>query len=138
MRTLVMALLAGATCTAPLRPAHAQFVAFEQLRDLCRGGPDQGPQFRTAAANQLLAESYRARCRLYLLGLVDGLMEEDETPERRCIAPGTPEDEVTGPLIAALVAAPGEPEEGVVAIVREVLHSRFGCAAHGTPPLPAD
>lgn len=137
-RRLIPAALAVMASLSPLHPARAEFFTFDELRDMCRGGADDGPQFRTRAANALLAESYRARCRMYLLGAVDGSLQNEPAQGRRCILPATPQDEVTEPIVEALLARQEAPEHGVTGIVREVLHSRFGCELDGTPPPPAD
>ena len=138
VRRQVLAALTVAASLSPLHPARAEFFTVEQMREMCRGGDEDAPQFRTRAANQLLAESYRARCRMYLLGVVDAVLQDEWAPGRRCIAPGTPEADVTEPLVEALLEPRETPEGGVAAIVREALHSRFGCDLNGTPLPPAD
>ena len=126
--TAMVALAAG---MAPLTPAQAEFYTFQQLRDMCRGEVEDAPQFRTQAANQLLSESYRTRCRMYLLGMIDTLLIADPPGERRCELSAT-EAEVTEPIVETIVGRNEAPEGGVAEIVREMLSSRFGCELRGT------
>src|SRR6185503_7174635 len=66
--------LAAASLGAP-SPARAEFFSVEQLRSMCRGEVEAEGQFRTGAAYELLAQTYRERCRMYLLGLADAYLQ---------------------------------------------------------------
>ena len=129
-RMLILAVLAIAAATSPMDAAQAQFFTAGQMRAMCRGEVADAPQFRTRAANQLVAESYRSRCRMYLLGVADALLH-NEQEGHRCIGAGTAQAEVVEPIVAALLAHDETSQDEIAAIVREVLRSRFGCDWRG-------
>jgi len=115
--------------TAPASPARAEFVRFEQLQGLCAGQAADAAEFRTEAAHMLLRDIYRARCRMYLLGLADGLFARWDVgpPALACLRTERPEAEVADALIEAVLSRTAPPAGGVGEIVREVLRDRYGC-----------
>lgn len=130
LRILTLGAIAAAAFAVPLAPARAEFFTFEQMRGLCRGETGEAAEFRTGASHRLLAQTHRARCRMYLLGQVDGYLQAREEPQdrARCLGAGTSEAEVTEAMVEALLARADEPEGGIGALVRDVLRTRFGCA----------
>ena len=128
-RILTLAAMVAAASIAPLSPARAEFFTYEQMRNMCRGETEETAEFRTGAAQRLLAETYRARCRMYLLGLADAYLqsraEGREAP--RCTWADMTESEVSQPLVEAVLDRADAPDGGINALVRDVLHSRFGC-----------
>ena len=129
-RILALAAATAAAASVPLAPVQAEFFTLAELRDMCRGAIGENAEFRTGAGHRLLAETYRARCRMYLLGVADGYLQTHAETDARmaCIRPGTPEAEVAEPLIEAVLTRTDVPDDGIAALVREVLRSRFGCA----------
>ena len=124
-----LAAMAAVVSVAPTAPARAEFFTYEQMRNMCRGEAEEPAEFRTGAAQRLLAQTYRARCRMYLLGQADAYLqsrpEGREAP--RCGWADMTESEVAEPLVQAVLDRTDAPEGGINALVREVLHTRFGC-----------
>ncbi len=124
-RLVVPAAIALAACAVPLHPAQAEFFSYEQMRALCRGQTGDAAEFRTDASHRLLAQTYRARCRMYLLGQADAFL--DRGNRRGCLPPGTRDSEVAEALVQGLLRRTGTPAGGVGEVVREVLRDRYGC-----------
>ena len=122
--------LAAASLGAP-SPARAEFFTFEQLRSMCRGEVDTAAegQFRTGAAYELLARTYRERCRMYLLGLADAYLQSRvvREGEPHCIVEEMPEASAANVLSEALVRRTDAPAGGAAEVVRDVLKTDFGC-----------
>ena len=123
------AALAAAASVFPAAPALAEFYSYEQIRTMCRGEGDEPAQFRTQAAHALLAESYRGRCRMYLLGRADAYLQRDaDRPEDRSFARSVPADaEVADAIAEELVSRSEVPDGGIGEVVRDVLRARFAC-----------
>ena len=126
-RLIIQAAAALAACAVPLQPAQAEFFNFEQMRGLCRGQTGDAAEFRTDASHRLLAETYRARCRMYLLGQADAYL--DRGNRRGCLPPGTRDSEVADALVQGLLRRTETPAGGVGEVVRDVLRDRYGCTA---------
>ena len=127
-RILALGALAAAAASAPLAPARAEFYSFEQMRTMCRGGDEQVAQFRTRAGHALLAESYRARCRMYLLGQADAFLQrERERADRPCQGAAPSEAEVAEAVVEELLSRTTAPAGGIGEVVRDVLRLRFAC-----------
>lgn len=124
-RLVIQAAAALAACALPSAPARAEFFGYEQMRDLCRGQTGDAAEFRTDASHRLLAETYRARCRMYLLGQADAFL--DGGNRRRCLPPGTRDSEVAEALVQGLLRRAETPAGGVGEVVRDVLRDRYGC-----------
>ena len=120
--------LAAASLGAP-SPARAEFFTFEQLRSMCRGEVEAEGQFRTGAAYELLARTYRERCRMYLLGLADAYLQSRvvREGEPHCIVEEMPEASAANVLSEALVRRTDAPAGGAAEVVRDVLKTDFGC-----------
>lgn len=125
---LTIAAIAGVLAWPPA-PAHAEFFSFDQLRSMCRGEGADTVEFRTGAAQELLREIYRSRCRMYLLGEADFYLENAASDGRRlpCLPAGTRESEVADYLEEAVLNRP-EPRGGVRELVRNVLRLQYNCA----------
>ena len=125
-RGALCAIAAAATATA-LQPARAEFFGTDQVRALCRGETADAREFRTPAANRLLAQVSRERCRMYLLGLAEARLQRIG-PEARaqCLPEGTA-DTVADALVEALLEPSEAPDGAVDAFVQETLRARFGC-----------
>jgi hypothetical protein len=120
----------AATATAiTAAPAQAEFLSYEQIRNMCRGEGNEPAQFRTRAAYALLADSYRGRCRMYLLGQADAYLQRDaDRPEARTCARSVPTDaQVADAIAEELISRADAPEGGIGEVVRDVLQSRFAC-----------
>ena len=127
IRRLVALGLAGAAAAAQ-PPARAEFFGVEQMRSMCRGEDGDAPEFRTDAANRLVAQVARERCRMYLLGLAEGQLRRLEQDGRgRCLPPGTSDAEVADALVEALVRRPREAAGTVDELVQDALRARYGC-----------
>ena len=129
MRILVCgALLAAASLGAP-SPARAEFFSFEQLRGMCRGEVEAEGQFRTGAAYELLAQTHREQCRMYLLGLADAYLHSlaDRGGDHHCIVAEMPQTAAADVLAEALVRRSDAPAGGAAEVVRDVLRTNFGC-----------
>ncbi|HYD14278.1 MAG TPA: hypothetical protein VEC11_15640 [Allosphingosinicella sp.] len=100
-------------------PAVGLFSVAE-MRAMCRGESDGDPRFRTQAAYELLAELQRAKCRMYLLGIAEGIGEA-------CAADPRGRDALGARLAAAVLRAPEDRETSVAALVRAELLLRPGC-----------
>jgi hypothetical protein len=124
-RLIIQAAIALAACAAPLHPARAEFFSYAQMRGLCRGETGEAAEFRTDASHRLLAETYRARCRMYLLGQADAYLDQANRPD--CIRPGTADAEVAEALVQGLLRRTETPAGGVGEVVRDVLRARYGC-----------
>ena len=130
-RWLTFGALAASAWAVPLAPAHAEFFSYEQMRTMCRGeGEGAEPQFRTSAGRALLAESYRGRCRMYLLGQADALLQSQ--PQRleseTCMVAQATDSEVAEAIVEALLARTEAPAGGIAEVVRDVLRARFACS----------
>ena len=123
MRIFALAALTAVAAVAPMHPAQAEFLTFEELRGLCRG-ETAGAGFRTGAAHRLLAETYRARCRMYLLGRIDGFLQERAAP---CARTQSAQAEAGDALVDALLNRAEPPDGGIAELVRDVVRSRYGC-----------
>ena len=121
--------LAVTASAIPAAPAQAEFLSYEQVRTMCRGEGNEPAEFRTRAAYALLAESYRGRCRMYLLGHADAYLQRDaDRPEDRTCARSVPsDDEVADAIAEELVSRAEVPEGGIGEVVRDVLRARFAC-----------
>jgi hypothetical protein len=130
LRILTLGALAAAVSAALPAPARAEFFTFEQMRGLCRGDTGEAPEFRTRASHLLLAQTHRARCRMYLLGQVDGYLQRRAEPQDRaqCLGTSASEAAVTEAIVEALLARADAPQGGIGELVRDVLRTRFGCA----------
>jgi hypothetical protein len=126
----IMALAASAAvaAAAPATPAEAELLSFEQLRAMCAGETADSTEFRTGSAHALLREIYRSRCRMYLLGIADGLLHrEDSRQPRSCPGHDIAEPEIGDRLVEAVLDRTEAGEGGASEIVREVLRTRYGC-----------
>jgi hypothetical protein len=123
------AALAATAATIPAAPAQAELLSYEQIRSLCRGEGNESAQFRTSAAYALLADSYRGRCRMYLLGQADAYLQRDaDRPEERTCARAVPSvEDVADAIAEELVRRAEVPEGGIGEVVRDVLRARFAC-----------
>jgi hypothetical protein len=130
MMLRIVALAALATAAAPLAPAHAEFFTLDEMRSMCRGETAETAEFRTGAGHRLLAETHRARCRMYLLGQVDGYLQARGEPQdrARCLGAAASQGQVADAIVEALLTRTEEPVGGLGALVRDVLRTRFGCA----------
>lgn len=128
-RLFGLAALAATASAIPAAPAQAEFFSYEQIRTMCRGEGNESAQFRTGAAYALLAESYRGRCRMYLLGHADAYLHRDaDRPEDRTCARAVPSDaEVADAIAEELVRRTEVPDGGIGEVVRDVLRARFAC-----------
>ena len=122
--------LAAASLGVP-SPARAEFFTFDQLRNMCRGEIETAAdaQFRTGAAYELLARTYRERCRMYLLGLADAYLQSRPVGEgeQHCIVAEMPEETAANLLSEALIRRTDAPAGGAAEVVRDVLKTDFGC-----------
>ena len=125
-RLILKAAIVAAPCAVPLSPARAEFFDYAQMQSLCRGDVGNA-EFRTDAGHRLLAETYRARCRMYLLGQADAVLQANG--RRACLPPAATESEVAEALVAGLLNRAESPPGGVGEVVRDVLRARYGCAA---------
>jgi len=128
-RWLAWGALAAAASAVPAAPAQAEFFSYDQMRTMCRGEGPEPAQFRTRAAYALLADSYRGRCRMYLLGQADAYLQRDaDRPEARTCARSVPTDaEVADAIAEELISRADAPQGGIGEVVRDVLQSRFAC-----------
>ena len=128
-RLLGWAALAATASAIPAAPAQAEFLSYDQIRNMCRGEGNEPAQFRTRAAYALLADSYRGRCRMYLLGQADAYLQRDaDRPEARTCARSVPSDtEVADAIAEELVSRTQVPDGGIGEVVRDVLRARFAC-----------
>jgi len=124
-RLIIQAALVVLPYAVPMQPARAEYFGYAQMQDLCRGGTAEAAEFRTDAGHRLLAETYRARCRMYLLGQADAFLEAGN--RRGCLPAATRETEVAEALVEALLGRAEAPAGGVGEVVRDVLRTRFGC-----------
>ena len=125
-RGALCAIAAAATTTA-LQPVRAEFFGTEQVRALCRGETADAREFRTDAANRLLAQVSRERCRMYLLGLAEARLQRIGPEVRAQCLPEETADAVADALVEALAEPPEAPGGTVDAFVQETLRARFGC-----------
>jgi hypothetical protein len=128
-RLLALGALAVTASAIPLAPAQAEFFSYDEMRSMCRGDGSESAEFRTRAGYALLAESYRGRCRMYLLGQADAYLqrEADRPEERACLRSGISQAEVADAVVEELLRRAEPPEGGVGEVVRDVLRSRFAC-----------
>ena len=128
-RWLAWGALAAAASAVPSAPAQAEFFSYEQMRTMCRGEGPEPAQFRTRAAYALLAESYRGRCRMYLLGQADAYLqrEADRPDGAACLRSDASDAQVAEAIAEELVSRAETPAGGVGEVVRDVLRSRFAC-----------
>ena len=125
-RLILQAAIVVGPYAVPLNPAKAEFFSYAQMQGLCRGQTGEAAAFRTDASHRLLAETYRARCRMYLLGQADAYLQ---SRGRSCIPAGTAESQVADALVDGLLSRPEAPAGGVGEVVRDVLRARYGCRA---------
>jgi len=126
----IMALAASAAvaAAAPVAPAQAELLGFEQLRAMCAGEAADSAEFRTGAAHALLREIYRSRCRMYLLGIADGLLHgQDGRQPPSCPGHDIVEPEIGDRLVEAVLDHAEAGEGGAAQIVGDVLRTRYGC-----------
>ena len=113
------ALAASVAAQAGTAPPEGQFTAAE-LRVMCRGESAENPRFRTRAGYEMLAEYQRAKCRMYLLGVADGIGWH-QAGGRAC-APGAAERErLADQLVEAMLQPPATPDGSVRGIVAAAL-----------------
>jgi hypothetical protein len=119
------ALVASVTTQPGTAPADGHFTASE-LRVLCRGEAEGNPQFRTQAGYEMLAEYQRARCRMYLLGVADGIGWRQA--DGRACAPGANDrDTLADQLVEFVLQSPITPEASIRGIVAAALLARPPC-----------
>jgi len=87
---------------------------------MCRGQTDEPAEFRTQTAFELLAQHQRSKCRMYLLGLAEGLAQS-ERGDATCLPPIADREALSDRLVAAVLEGPGGAE--IPEIVRGVLRS---------------
>ena len=127
-RIIGLAAMAAAAAAAPAAPAQAELFTFEQLRAMCAGEAADSAEFRTGAAHALLREIYRSRCRMYLLGIAEGLRHGDDGQQPpSCPDAAMNEPEIGDRLVEAVLGRTETGEVRVAQIVRDVLRTRYGC-----------
>src|SRR3712207_4979023 len=114
-RLVMMSFCVAAAFTVRPAPAQAEFFSYEQMRLFCLGGSAEGAEFRTVAGHRRLAETYRARCRMYLLGKADAYLERGAA--RNCLPAGTSDSDVAQVLAEGLVSRRDPPAGGVGELV---------------------
>ena len=113
------ATLAFSAAAQAAAPADGHFTVAE-LRMLCRGEAEGNPQFRTQAGYAMLAEYQRAKCRMYLLGLADGIGWQ-QADGRACASPATAREALGDRLVEAVLEAPATSGSSIRAIVAATL-----------------
>ena len=119
------ALVASVTAQAGTAPADGHFTAVE-LRAMCRGEGEGNPQFRTSAGYEMLAEYRRARCRMYLLGVADGLGWR-QTDGRACTHAANERDALADQLAEFMLQSPDTSDTSVRGIVAAALIAHPPC-----------
>lgn len=119
-----LAALAAPAARTDAVPADGHFTASE-LRVLCRGETETSPQFRTQAGYQMMAEYQRARCRMYLLGVADGIGWH-QADDRACASASSERDSLGEQLVEAILQ-PAGPDRSVREIVAAQLIAHPSC-----------
>ena len=123
---MASAILVSAMLAQPEPPAAGSFSPAE-VRTMCRGETEEPARFRTDAAFRLLAQHQRSNCRMYLLGLADGIGRSLQERESFCLPPVTERDLLADRLAEAVLSGSGEADADIAAIVRQVLLSHYRC-----------
>jgi hypothetical protein len=118
----------AAALAAQAAPHQAEMFTLAEVRAMCEGKTEGAAEFRTGAAYQLLARIERDKCRMYLLGIAQGVERASAAMGQASCTPGpTFRDELADRLVEAVLRPAGDPAGGIVQIVRDVLGSRPGC-----------
>ena len=118
-------LVVSVTAQAGPAPGDGHFT-YAELRMMCRGETEGNPQFRTQASYEMLAQYQRAKCRMYLLGVADGIGWH--RADARACTPAANERETLGDqLVEAVLQAPVGPETSIRGIVAAALIARPPC-----------
>jgi len=115
---MVPLLIIGAAMAAQA-PAQAdgQF-SMAEIRTMCRGESDEPAQFRTEAAFRLLADIQRNKCRMYLLGIADGIGRGGGQGDR-CPSQGPDRETQTDRMVAAILSDAPDPGRAASAPVQQ-------------------
>ena len=120
-------LLAGAFAAQPTPAASGAFSA-DEIRTMCRGEGDEGAEFRTDAAFRLFVNYQRSRCRMYLLGVADGMIHSARLGEPGlCLPPGLDRERLADQLTEALLSEQAAADSSLPAIVERLLRSESRC-----------
>ena len=95
---------------------------------MCRGETDERAEFRTEAAFRVLASHQRSKCRMYLLGLVDGLVASSRPGDRLlCLPPDFDRERMADRLMDLVLSEAGNRERSIPALVQSVLRAEGRC-----------
>lgn len=95
---------------------------------MCRGETDEPAEFRTEAAFRVLASHQRSKCRMYLLGLVDGLVASSRPGDRSfCLPPDFDRARMADRLIDRVLSDTADGEPNIPALVQSVLRTESRC-----------
>ena len=109
-------------------PATAGSFSPAEIRTMCRGETEGPSPFRTEAAIRLLAEHQRSKCRMYLLGLAEGLARSGEGRDPPlCLPPRAERDGFADRLLDAVLSETGDDEAALPNIVRRVILTHYRC-----------
>ena len=123
---MLVQIIALSAAAAQAQPDTSYFNAAE-IRTMCRGETEESPQFRTEAAFRLLAQVQRSKCRMYLLGLADGIGRgQPDQGRAACLPPASEREALADRLVEAVLNETGDAD--TPAIVRWVLRTVYGCS----------
>ena len=109
-------------------PGTAASFSPSELRTMCRGETDERAEFRTEAAFRVLASHQRSKCRMYLLGLVDGLVASSRPGDRLFCSPADFDRErMADRLMDSVLSDAADQEPNIPALVQNVLRAESRC-----------
>ena len=121
---MASAIWAFAMAAQPQPAVDGPFSAAE-IRTMCRGETEEPSPFRTEAAIRLLAEHQRSKCRMYLLGLAEGLARSrQERDPPLCLPPRAERDGFADRLLDAVISEAGGT---LPSTVRRVILTHYRC-----------
>src|SRR5688500_2256982 len=110
-------------------PGTTAYFSPSEVRTMCRGETDQQAEFRTEAAFRVLASHQRSKCRMYLLGLVDGLVASSRPGDRSFgLAPDFDRERMAGRLMDSVLSDAADREQNIPALVQSVLSAESRCS----------
>ncbi len=109
-------------------PPENELVSAADVRMMCAGESREPGDFRTSAAFALQAEIERQKCRMYLMGIAEGIEAASAARgEPRCVPSDAHREALAEVLTEAVAVRADEPGARVGDIVRAALRAQFSC-----------
>lgn len=109
-------------------PQPQELIEGREVRAMCAGESREAAEFRTEAALALHAEIQRQKCRIYLLGIAEGIEAAAAARgEPRCVPYAADREALAEVLGDAVAARAGDPSARIGPIVRTAVRAQFAC-----------